>query len=83
MSSGEEENTEGFRGGRGGRGGGLFGGVGVGAGVVCDSKDNSMYCSFIKFVTVIIYIAILFFIFSWAYDFFKTTKIGRRIFGGR
>lgn len=80
MSNNEEENVEGFRGGRGGR---LFGGVGVGAGVVCDSKDNSMYCSFIKFVTVIIYTAVLFFLFYWVYGFLKTTKIGRRIFGGR
>ena len=70
--------------GRGGFGGGrLFGGVGIGAGVLCDSKDNSFYCNFVKFMTVIIYLVVLFFILSFVYNFFMTTKMSRRIFGGR
>lgn len=71
-----------MRGGAGGIGGsGIYGGIG--AGVVCDSKDTSFYCMFIKFVTVIIYLCLLYIIFSTVYNFFKTTKLGRRIFGGR
>jgi len=62
-------------------GSGIYGGIG--AGVVCDSKDTSFYCMFIKFVTVIIYLCLLYIIFSTVYNFFKTTKLGRRIFGGR
>lgn len=56
--------------GRGGIGGsGIFGGVGVGTGIVCDSKDNSWYCSFTKIVSVIINLfivcLILYFVFNW------------------
>ena len=70
--------------GRGGIGGsGIFGGVGIGAGVVCDSKDHSFYCNFVKFMTVIIYLMVLYFILSFVYNFFMTTKMGRRLFGGR
>ncbi len=71
-----------IRGGAGGIGGsGIYGGIG--AGVTCNSTDTSFYCMFIKFVTVIIYLCLLYIIFSTVYNFFKTTKIGRRIFGGR
>ena len=72
--------------GRGGSAGGIGGsGIygGIGAGVVCDSKDTSLYCMFIKFVTVIIYFVILISIFSYVYMLFRNTKLGRRIFGGR
>ena len=75
--------TENFKGRGGGGGGRLFGGVGIGAGVVCDSKDDSVYCNFIKFMTVIIYLMVLYFILSFVYNFFVTTKLGRRLFGGR
>lgn len=64
-----------------GRGGGFYGGIG--AGVVCDSKDTSLYCSFIKFMTIIIYLVVLYFIASFAYNLLVTTKLGRRLFGGR
>ena len=80
MSSCSKKET--FKGGRGG-GGRLFGGVGIGAGVVCDSKDTSFYCNFVKFMTVIIYLVILYFILSFVYNFLVTTKMGRRMFGGR
>jgi hypothetical protein len=72
--------------GRGGSAGGIGGsGIygGIGAGVVCDSKDTSLYCMFIKFVTVIIYFVILISIFSYVYMLFRNTKLGRRLFGGR
>jgi hypothetical protein len=76
------EAFKGRMGSAGGIGGsGIYGGIG--AGVVCDSKDTSFYCMFIKFVTVIIYLCLLYIIFSTVYNFFKTTKLGRRIFGGR
>jgi len=79
----EKFQSEEFKG-RGGIGGsGIFGGVGIGAGVVCDSKDNSFYCNFVKFMTVIIYLVVLFLILSFVYNFFMTTKMGRRMFGGR
>ena len=83
--NGQEEfnGHEKFKG-RGGIGGsGIFGGVGIGAGVVCDSKDNSFYCNFVKFMTVIIYLVVLFLILSFVYNFFMTTRLGRRLFGGR
>jgi hypothetical protein len=84
FQSEELNGQENFKGGRGGFGGGrLFGGVGIGAGVVCDSKDNSFYCNFVKFMTVIIYLVVLYFILSFVYNFFMTTKMGRRMFGGR
>ena len=56
--------------GRGGIGGsGIFGGVGIGTGIVCDSKDESMYCSFTKIVSVIVNLfivcLILYFVFKW------------------
>jgi hypothetical protein len=79
----EKNVYEGFKG-RGGIGGsGIFGGVGIGAGVVCDSKETSFYCNFVKFMTVIIYLVFLFFILSFVYNFLVTTRIGRRLFGGR
>jgi hypothetical protein len=83
MSTMEKNEYEGYKG-RGGIGGGrLFGGVGIGAGVVCDSKDTSFYCNFVKFMTVIIYLFFLFVILSFAYNFFATSRLGRRLFGGR
>jgi hypothetical protein len=83
MSTMEKNVHEGYKG-RGGIGGsGIFGGVGIGAGVVCDSKDTSFYCNFVKFMTVIIYLVVLFFILSFVYNFFMTTRLGRRLFGGR
>ncbi len=66
-------NKELFKGriGGGGIGGsGIFGGIGVGSGVICDSKDNSYYCSFIKIVTVITYILSLILIFYFVYIIF-------------
>jgi len=74
-----KEKKEHFKGrSSGGIGGsGIYGGIG--AGVVCDSKDTSYYCMFIKFVTVIIYICFLIIIFGWAYSYLSTTKFGRRI----
>lgn len=66
-------NKELFKGriGGGGIGGsGIFGGIGVGSGVLCDSKDNSYYCSFIKIVTVITYILSLILIFYFVYIIF-------------
>jgi hypothetical protein len=47
------------------RGGGIGGsGIygGVGSGVVCDSKDTSMYCTFTKIVSVIMNLFIVGFI---------------------
>jgi hypothetical protein len=69
--------------GRGGIGGsGIFGGVGIGTGIVCDSKDNSAYCSFTKIVSVIINLfivcLILYFVFNWV----STTVFRKGIRGG-
>jgi hypothetical protein len=67
---------ESFKGGRGGIGGsGIFGGVGVGAGVVCNATDQSMYCTFIKFVTVVMYVAILLFLLNLAYNYFTSKSM--------
>ena len=69
--------------GRGGIGGsGIFGGVGIGTGIVCDSKDNSAYCSFTKIVSVIINLfivgLILYFVFNWV----STTVFRKSVRGG-
>jgi hypothetical protein len=72
---------ESFKGGRGGAGGiggsGIYGGIG--AGVMCNSTDPSMYCAFIKLVTVVMYTFILFYLLSIAYNYL-TSKSMR---GGR
>ena len=70
--------------GRGGIGGsGIFGVVGTG--VVCDSKDDSMYCSFIKIVSVImnlfIVCLILYFVFNWLKSYIGSGS-GKSIFSG-
>ena len=69
--------------GRGGIGGsGIFGGVGIGTGIVCDSKDNSWYCTFTKIVSVIINLfivcLILYFVFNWV----STTVFRKSVRGG-
>lgn len=69
--------------GRGGIGGsGVFGGVGVGTGIVCDSKDTSAYCTFTKIVSVIINLfivgLILFFVINWI----AASSFGRKVFRG-
>lgn len=75
------DNKENFKG-RGGIGGsGIYGGIG--AGVVCNSNDDSYYCNFIKFMTVIIYLVVLYYILSFVYNMFSTSKMAKRIFGGR
>ena len=64
--------------GRGGIGGtGIFGGVGIGTGIVCDSKDDSTYCSFIKIVSVIVNLFIVCLIL---YFVFTPLKIENRTF---
>jgi hypothetical protein len=72
--------------GRGGIGGsGIFGGVGIGTGIVCDSKDNSAYCSFTKIVSVIINLfivcLILYFVFNWLKTYIGSGS-GKSIFSG-
>ena len=52
-------------------GSGIFGGVGIGTGIVCDSKDNSWYCSFTKIVSVIINLFIVCLILYFAYQWLK------------
>ena len=74
-------SNENFKGSGGIGGSGIYGGIG--AGVVCNSTDDSYYCNFIKFMTVIIYLVVLYYILSFVYNFFVTTKFGRRLFGGR
>ena len=60
--------------GRGGIGGsGIYGGIG--AGVMCNATDPSMYCTFIKFVTVILYAFILFYLLSLAYNYFTSKSM--------
>jgi hypothetical protein len=60
--------------GRGGIGGsGIFGGVGIGTGIVCDAKDNSWYCSFTKIVSVIINLFIVCLILYFVYNWVSTT----------
>ena len=71
---------------RGGIGGsGIFGGVGIGTGIVCDSKDNSAYCSFTKIVSVIINLfivcLILYFVFNWIKAHIGSGS-GKSIFSG-
>ncbi len=48
-------------------GSGIFGHIG--GLVTCDSKDNSYFCGFMKFVTVLIYFMILVSILYLAYSF--------------
>jgi hypothetical protein len=62
------------RGGGGGIGGsGIYGGIG--AGVMCNATDPSMYCTFIKFVTVVLYAFILFYLLSLAYNYFSSKSM--------
>ena len=65
--------------GRGGGGGGGIGGSGIyggiGAGVMCNATDPSMYCTFIKFVTVVLYAFILFYLLSLAYNYFTSKSM--------
>jgi len=68
---------------RGGIGGScVFGGVGVGTGIVCDSKDTSAYCTFTKIVSVIINLfivgLIVYFVISWI----AASSFGRKMFRG-
>jgi hypothetical protein len=73
------------RGGGGGGGGiggsGIYGGVG--SGVVCDSKDTSMYCTFTKIVSVIMNLFIVGFIFYFVIQWIMASSFGRKIFRGR
>jgi hypothetical protein len=73
--------------GRGGIGGsGIFGGVGIGTGIVCDSKDNSAYCSFTKIVSVIINLfivgMILYFAYQWLKVGFANSGFSKMLRGG-
>ena len=65
---------------KGSGGSGIFGGVFTG--IVCDSKDNSWYCSFTKIVSVIINLfivcLILYFVFNWI-----STRVFRKGVRGR
>jgi len=71
---------------RRGRGGGGIGGSGVyggvGAGVVCDSKDTSMYCSFIKIVSVIMNLFIVCFVLYLVFQWIVASSFGRKMFRG-
>jgi hypothetical protein len=68
------------RGGRGGIGGsGIFGGIGTG--IVCDSKDTSAYCTFIKIVSVIVNLFIVGFILYFVYQWLKSVS-PKSIFSG-
>ncbi len=70
------------RGGRGGIGGsGIFGGVGIGTGIVCDSKDTSAYCTFTKIVSVIVNLFIVILILYFAYQWLKSVS-PKSIFSG-
>ena len=70
------------RGGRGGTGGsGIFGGVGIGTGIVCDSKDTSAYCTFTKIVSVIINMFIVGMILYFVYQWLKSVS-PKSIFSG-
>jgi hypothetical protein len=67
--------------GRGGIGGsGIYGGVG--SGVVCDSKDTSMYCTFTKIVSVIMNLFIVGFIFYFVIQWIMSSSFGRKMFRG-
>ena len=69
--------------GRGGIGGsGIFGGVGIGTGIVCDAKDNSWYCSFTKIVSVIINLFIVCLILYFVYNWVSTMVFRKGIRGG-
>ena len=68
------------RGGRGGIGGsGIF--CGIGTGIVCDSKDTSAYCTFIKIVSVIVNLFIVGFILYFVYQWLKSVS-PKSIFSG-
>jgi hypothetical protein len=54
-------------------GSGIFGFFGTA--IKCDSKDDSMYCNFMKFFNVLIVIGIMLFILSFLYSYLKK---GRR-----
>ena len=65
-----------------GRGGsGIFGGVGIGTGIVCDSKDTSAYCTFTKIVSVIVNLFIVGMILYFAYNWLKSVS-PKSIFSG-
>lgn len=67
--------------GRGGIGGsGVFGGVGVGTGIVCDSKDTSAYCTFTKIVSVIINLFIVGLILYFVINWIAASSFGRKMF---
>lgn len=65
-------------------GSGIFGGVGVGGVVQCPSSDTSMYCQFMKFMSVLMNIILLLSIIYLAYIYlgpflskgFKSVKRG-------
>lgn len=50
-------------------GSGIFGGVGVGGVVQCPSSDTSMYCQFMKFMSVLMNVILLIAIIYVAYTF--------------
>lgn len=62
--------------GGGGYGPGLF--FGIGTRINCDSKDDSYYCSFMKFMNaflmILLFIAILYFIWTFASPYLKSGK---------
>jgi hypothetical protein len=57
-------------------GSGIFGGVFTG--IVCDSKDNSAYCSFTKIVSVIINLFIVGMILYFAYQWLNVDEASLR-----
>lgn len=69
--------------GRGGIGGsGVFGGVGVGTGIVCDSKDTSAYCTFTKIVSVIVNLFIVGLILYFVINWIASSSFVRKVFKG-
>jgi hypothetical protein len=68
------------KGGGGIGGSGIYGGVGTG--VVCDSKDTSMYCSFIKIVSVIMNLFIVGFILYFVIQWIMASSFGKKMFRG-
>lgn len=70
--------------GNGGMGGsGIFGHLGLGTVIKCESTDTSYYCTFMKFMNILGMLIILAGIVYFAYNFFIKPMLSGRRSGGK